>query len=150
MMSKCFRKCSILDYCCDGEYIVEEGGCTDVVDQDELVMPQTGFRIKMLCFDPQLGSTIPYEDEPAANPIHFTRDDAFAYACKLAQDEADYLNKEGNGISFSISEDDDYRNKKCVRVIYTENAEQMTTFCIEEVSFAIMTDDEAEEDETEI
>lgn len=156
-MVKALRKCKITDYEGDGQYWVEENdGPANLVDNSELVDIKVGYRVKMLCFDPQPTSPNPYEDTPAVNPIFFAKSDAFQHACQLADAEAEDLNENAaEGVSFGIPIDEDYEKENRVRVCYyynptgdeTGNTEQVTNYFVEEVRFALLEDEGSDQEE---
>lgn len=51
----------------------------------------TKYGIKMTCYD--FNNPKPYEDKPSGNPLFETKESAFDYACRLADEESEYLNE---------------------------------------------------------
>ena len=96
------------------------------------------YSIKMLCYDPS--NPVPYEDEPAYNPALSTKEEAYAKALQMAEEECEGLNDHPvDGVSFGVVED---QVKGLVHVLYyylenegdtTGNTETVTTYFVEEV-----------------
>ena len=88
------------------------------------------------CFDSKLGVP-PYKE--VIEKEFSSYDEAWCYAETLAEEEVDGLNEDcEDGISFGISEDEDYQSNKIIRIqCYCEdndNTEEVTHYKIMEQS----------------
>ena len=91
------------------------------------------YKIKRLCYDSNIFSVPPYEDNPTEDFDNF--EDAWNFAVKLAKQEAEYLNSDcDEGIVFGIPRDEAYKNQTLCRVEYYYNDENNDTDNIEIVT----------------
>lgn len=149
-MNNILIKGKITDYEGSGEYWVRvaDNENSQIMDESDLVSIKEGYKVKMLCFDNADGVT-PYEEEPAINPIHESKEKAFMYARTLAEQECKELNEAETtvkGYSYMIPEDEEYKEENSIAVMQycdaKKESSQLTVYFLEKVKYALIEDDE--------